>query len=126
MALGLTIGNVAQFCCEKAIDLGATVLTMSDSSGFIYDKSGIDSKKLDFIKKLKNEKRGRIKEYADKYNCNYYASKSPWSIPCDLAFPCATQNELNFEDAKELVKNGCFLVAEGANMPTTPKAINVL
>ena len=119
-------GNVAQFCCEKAIDLGATVLTMSDSSGFIYDKSGIDSKKLDFIKKLKNEKRGRIKEYADKYNCNYYASKSPWSIPCDLAFPCATQNELNFEDAKELVKNGCFLVAEGANMPTTPKAINVL
>ena len=119
-------GNVAQFCCEKAIDLGATVLTMSDSSGFIYDKSGIDSKKLDFIKKLKNEKRGRIKEYADKYNCNYYESKSPWSIPCDLAFPCATQNELNFEDAKELVKNGCFLVAEGANMPTTPKAINVL
>lgn len=118
-------GNVAQFCCEKAVMLGAKVITMSDSSGFIYDKDGIDDKKIKFIKKLKNEKRGRIKEYAEKYNCKYFANKKPWSVSCDLAFPCATQNEIDSNDAKELVKNGCILVTEGANMPTTPKAINI-
>ena len=119
-------GNVAQFCCEKAIMLGAKVLTMSDSSGFIYDKEGIDTKKLKFIKKLKNVQRGRIQEYSKKYNCKYYPNKNPWSVSCDLAFPCATQNELDVNAAKSLIKNGCFLVAEGANMPTTPKAINLL
>ena len=119
-------GNVAQFACEKALELGATVLTLSDSNGFIYDVNGIDSKKLEFVMELKNVKRGRIKEYVDRYpDAVYYEGERPWKIPCDIALPCATQNEVNTEDAKMLVKNGCFCVAEGANMPSMPGAIEV-
>jgi glutamate dehydrogenase (NADP+) len=99
---------------------------MSDSSGYIYDKNGIDFDKLIFIKKLKNEKRGRIKEYAEFYGCEYFEGKKPWSVKCDVAFPCATQNELDVDAAKELVKNGVRCITEGANMPTTPEAIEVL
>tara|TARA_B100000900_G_scaffold176936_1_gene150043 strand:- start:296 stop:1186 length:891 start_codon:yes stop_codon:yes gene_type:complete len=115
-------GNVAQYSCQKAIELGAKVVTLSDSSGYIYDKDGITNEKLDYIFYLKNEKKGRIKEYAKKYNCDYFEGK-PWDISCDIALPCATQNELNEEDAKKLLANGCFCVSEGANMPCTPKAI---
>ncbi|MGY6561414.1 MAG: NADP-specific glutamate dehydrogenase [Luteibaculaceae bacterium] len=118
-------GNVAQFAAEKAIELGATVLTLSDSNGFIYDKEGITQEKLEFVKELKNERRGRIKEYADHFGAEYHEGKTPWMIPCDIALPCATQNELNGEDAKMLVKNGCYCVSEGANMPSTPEAIEV-
>ena len=117
-------GNVAQYSCQKAIELGAKVVTLSDSSGFIYDKNGVTSEKLKFVFHLKNEKRGRIKEYADKFNCQYFEGK-PWGINCDIALPCATQNELNKEDAKNLVANGCFCVSEGANMPCTPEAISI-
>ncbi len=117
-------GNVAQYSCQKAIELGAKVVTLSDSSGFIYDKNGVTSEKLKFVFHLKNEKRGRIKEYADKFNCQYFEGK-PWEINCDIALPCATQNELNKEDAKNLVANGCFCVSEGANMPCTPEAISI-
>lgn len=119
-------GNVAQYACEKVIQLGGKVVTMSDSSGFIYDHDGITNEKLKFIKKLKNQKRGRIKEYADKYGCDYHEGKRPWSISCDVAFPCATQNELSLEDAKRLVKNGVKCITEGANMPTMPDAIHYL
>jgi glutamate dehydrogenase (NADP+) len=119
-------GNVAQFACEKIIELGGKPITMSDSSGYIYDKNGIDFDKLIFIKKLKNEKRGRIKEYAEFYGCEYFEGKKPWSVKCDVAFPCATQNELDVDAAKELVKNGVRCITEGANMPTTPEAIEVL
>lgn len=119
-------GNVAQFACEKIIELGGKPVTMSDSSGFIYDKEGVSLEKLKFIKNLKNVKRGRIKEYAAKYNCNYYENEKPWMVACDLAFPCATQNELDEADAKLLVKNGVKCIVEGANMPTTPEAIAVL
>ena len=115
-------GNVAQFACEKVIEHGGKVLTMSDSNGFIYDKDGIDEEKLEFIKVLKNQKRGRIAEYADRYNCEYYENSRPWNIPCHIALPCATQNELEFEDAVELVKNGCYCVGEGANMPSRNSA----
>ena len=115
-------GNVAQFSCQKAIELGAKVVTLSDSAGYIYDKDGITKEKLDYVFYLKNEKKGRIKEYADKYNCDYFEGK-PWDVSCDIALPCATQNELNEEDAKKLLVNGCFCVSEGANMPCTPKAI---
>jgi len=101
------------------------VVTLSDSSGTIYDKDGIDSEKLAFIMDLKNVKRGRIKEYTDKYNADYFESERPWKIACDVALPCATQNELNLDEAKELVKNGCLAVAEGANMPTEPDAVNL-
>jgi glutamate dehydrogenase (NADP+) len=118
-------GNVAQYACEKAIEFGAKVVTMSDSAGYIYDKDGIDQKKLEFIMKLKNEKRGRIKEYADKYGCKYVEGKTPWFEKCDIAMPCATQNELLGKDAKQLVKNGTMCVVEGANMPTTPEAIEI-
>ncbi len=118
-------GNVAQFAAEKVIELGGKVVTLSDSSGFVYDKNGIDREKLDFVMELKNIKRGRIKEYADKYNCEYFDGKTPWGIQCDIALPCATQNELNEDDANALVKNGCFVVVEGANMPSTPEAIDV-
>ncbi|MBI34540.1 MAG: NADP-specific glutamate dehydrogenase [Flavobacteriales bacterium] len=118
-------GNVAQFVCEKVIELGGVPVSMSDSSGFIYDKNGIDTEKLKFIKKLKNIKRGRIKEYAAHYGCEYFKDKKPWGIKSDVAFPCATQNELDEESAKELVKNGIKCVTEGANMPTTPQAIEV-
>ena len=118
-------GNVAQFACEKVIELGGKPVTMSDSSGFIYDKNGINFEKLNFIKQLKNVKRGRIKEYAEFYDCEYHEGKKPWGIVCDVAFPCATQNELNGESAKQLVKNNIKCVTEGANMPTTPEAIEV-
>ena len=117
-------GNVAQYAAEKIIDFGGKVLTMSDSSGYIFDAEGIDKRKLNFIMKLKNVKRGRIKEYVKKYpKSKFYKSATPWSVPCDIALPCATQNELNLKDAKTLVKNGCICVSEGANMPSTNKAI---
>ena len=118
-------GNVAQFACEKATALGAKVVTMSDSSGYIYDPSGIDKEKLKFIMNLKNIKRGRIREYAEKYKCKFFASQKPWSVPCDIALPCATQNELDKNDANLLVKNGCICIVEGANMPSTPQAIEI-
>jgi glutamate dehydrogenase (NADP+) len=115
-------GNVAQYACEKATELGAKVVTLSDSSGYIYDAEGIDAEKLKFIMHLKNIKRGRIKEYAEKYGCEFHEGR-PWSVTCDIALPCATQNELNGDEANELIKNGCILVSEGANMPSTPEAI---
>ena len=118
-------GNVAQYACEKAIQLGAKVVTLSDSSGFIFDKDGIDVNKLSFVKELKNIKRGRIKKYAEHFNCDFFEGKRPWSIKCDIALPCATQNELNGNDAKALINNGCICVCEGANMPSTPEAIEV-
>ena len=118
-------GNVAQYAVEKATQLGAKVVTMSDSEGYIYDKNGIDEKKLAFIMELKNEKRGRIKEYATKYKCDFVPGKTPWGVKCDVAMPCATQNELQEKDAETLVKNGCIAVAEGANMPSTLEATNV-
>ena len=119
-------GNVAQFAAEKAIQLGAKVLTMSDSGGYIYDTDGITEEKLQFIMELKNEKRGRIKEYLEEYSsAKYHEGKTPWAEKCDIALPCATQNELQEEDAKTLVKNGCMCVGEGANMPCTPEAVQV-
>ena len=117
-------GNVAQYSCEKATELGAKVVSMSDSSGYIYDKDGINSEKLAFIMNLKNVKRGRIKEYADHYGCEFHEGR-PWSLKCDIALPCATQNELNKSEAEDLVGNGCICVAEGANMPSTPEAVEV-
>nr|WP_068892474.1 NADP-specific glutamate dehydrogenase [Pedobacter panaciterrae] len=118
-------GNVAQYTAEKCIEVGAKVLTLSDSEGFIYDPEGIDTEKLKYIMELKNGRRGRIKEYADKFNCQFFAGEKPWGIKCDIAFPNATQNEVNEVDARILVDNGCFCVAEGANMPSTPEAIHV-
>jgi glutamate dehydrogenase (NADP+) len=117
-------GNVAQYACEKATELGAKVVTLSDSSGFIYDENGIDTEKLAFVMELKNVRRGRIKEYSDKFGCEFHEGR-PWGVKCDIALPCATQNELNEEEAKTLVLNGCMLVSEGANMPSTPEAIAV-
>lgn len=120
-------GNVAQYATEKATELGAKVVTMSDSSGYIYDADGIDAEKLAFVMELKNVKRGRIHEYVEKYpSAKFFKGERPWSVTCDVALPCATQNELNEEEAKTLVANGCMCVAEGANMPTTPEAIEVL
>ena len=116
-------GNVAQFACEKLIDLGAKPLTLSDSGGFIYDPDGITQEKLEYVKELKGKRSARISEYAKKYKVEYFEGKRPWSIKCDIALPCATQNELNLGDAKELLKNGCFVVAEGANMPSTTNAV---
>ncbi|MCX2680573.1 NADP-specific glutamate dehydrogenase [Galbibacter sp. EGI 63066] len=117
-------GNVAQYATEKATQLGAKVVTLSDSSGTIYDKDGIDAEKLAYVMFIKNEKRGRISEYVKKYpDAEYHAGKTPWHVSCDIALPCATQNELNGEDAKTLVKNGCVCVSEGANMPCTPEAV---
>ena len=119
-------GNVAQYATEKCIDMGAKVLTLSDSSGFIYDKDGIDSEKLQYIMELKNVKRARISEYLKKYSkAEYYPKKSPWNIKCDIAIPCATQNELDLKDADSLIKNGCSTVGEGANMPCTPDAVEL-
>ena len=118
-------GNVAQYACQKATELGAKVVTLSDSSGFIYDANGIDAEKLAFVMELKNVRRGRIKEYADQFGCEFHAGARPWSVNCDIALPCATQNELNEAEAKTLVANGCMLVSEGANMPTTPEAVEV-
>lgn len=116
-------GNVAQYACEKATEYGAKVLTMSDSSGYIYDPEGIDADKLAFIMDLKNVRRGRISEYADVYKSATFHLGRPWSVPCDIALPCATQNELDVEEAKILIKNKVISVAEGANMPCTPEAI---
>jgi glutamate dehydrogenase (NADP+) len=119
-------GNVAQYAVEKAIQLGAKVVTMSDSDGYIYDEVGLDAEKLAHIMTIKNDRRGRINEYLNKYpNAKYIANNRPWEVPCDVALPCATQNELNQEDAQQLVKNGCICVTEGANMPSTPEAILV-
>ena len=118
-------GNVAQYAAEKAIELGATVLTLSDSQGYIYDADGIDSEKLKHVMFIKNEKRGRISEYVAKYpNAKFIAGERPWSVKCDIALPCATQNELNGAEAKALIENGCMCISEGANMPSTPEAIH--
>lgn len=117
-------GNVAQYAAEKAIQFGGKVVVLSDSSGYIYDQEGIDEEKLAYIMNLKNVKRGRISEYTKKYTgAHYVENKRPWEIKCDIALPCATQNELNGEEAKTLLKNGCICVAEGANMPCTPEAV---
>ena len=119
-------GNVAQFAAQKVLQLGGKVLTLSDSNGFIYDPDGIDAEKLAYVMQLKNVFRGRIKEYVQQYpTAQYFEGQRPWSIKCDIAMPCATQNELNEEEAKTLIANGCICVAEGANMPTTPEAIAV-
>ncbi|WP_299800376.1 NADP-specific glutamate dehydrogenase [uncultured Maribacter sp.] len=118
-------GNVAQYAAEKAILLGAKVVTLSDSSGYIYDKDGINDEKLAFVMDLKNNRRGRISEYADKYaSAEFHKGKTPWEVKCDIALPCATQNELNQQDAKNLLKNGCMCVAEGANMPCDTDAVH--
>ena len=118
-------GNVAQYTAEKIIQLGGKVLTLSDSGGFIHDPNGIDEEKLAWIMDLKTVQRGRISEYVDKWGGEFHAGKRPWGVSCDLAFPCATQNELDEEEAKTLVANGCKLVSEGANMPSSIEAINV-
>ena len=118
-------GNVAQYAAEKVMDFGGKVVTLSDSDGFIYDPKGINAEKLNYIMELKNVKRGRIKEYAEKFGCEYFEGKRPWIVKCDIAMPNATQNEINEEEAKLLVKNGCICVSEGANMPSTPEAVEV-
>lgn len=117
-------GNVAQYTIEKAIELGAKVVTASDSNGYIYDEDGITTEKLQFIMDLKNVRHGRIKEYAEKYGCKYVENARPWGEKCDIALPSATQNEINAEDAAQLIANGCIAVSEGANMPSTPEAIH--
>ncbi|MBE6299478.1 MAG: NADP-specific glutamate dehydrogenase [Bacteroidales bacterium] len=116
-------GNVAQYTVKKLISLGAKVITMSDSNGYIYDPDGIDEEKLAFIFNLKNVQRGRIREYAEKYGCKYVEGARPWNEKCDIAMPSATQNEIDGDDARALLANGCFAVSEGANMPSTPDAI---
>jgi len=116
-------GNVAQYTVEKLNELGAKVVTLSDSSGFIHDPKGITEEKLSFVMELKNIKRGRIKEYADKYGVEYHEDEKPWAIKCDAVFPSATQNEISSDDAQKLLDNGCFVVSEGANMPTAPEGI---
>ena len=118
-------GNVATYTAEKVIELGGKVVTLSDSNGYIYDPDGIDKEKLEYVFELKNLYRGRIREYAEKYGCKYVEGGRPWSEKCTIALPSATQNELNGEDAEALVKNGCIAVSEGANMPSTPKAIEI-
>ena len=119
-------GNVAQYAAEKCIQLGAKVLTLSDSSGYVMDPEGIDAEKLAFVMHLKNTNRERISKYVDTYpRANFHAGERPWAVPCDVALPCATQNELDENDAKKLATNGCFCVSEGANMPSTPNAIKV-
>jgi len=119
-------GNVAQYATEKCINMGAKVLTLSDSSGYIYDKEGINKEKLEYLMDLKNVKRDRISAYVKKYpKAQFHANKNPWSVECDIAIPCATQNELNVDDAKILIKNGCKTIGEGANMPCTADAVNL-
>ncbi|MCF8228824.1 MAG: NADP-specific glutamate dehydrogenase [Bacteroidales bacterium] len=118
-------GNVAQFATQKVTELGGKVVTLSDSSGYIYDPDGIDEEKLAYVMHLKNVKRGRIREYAEKYGVEYFEGKRPWSVKVDVAMPNATQNEINKEDAETLIKNGCYVVSEGANMPSTPEAVEV-
>ena len=117
-------GNVAQYTCEKATELGAKVVTLSDSGGFIYDKEGIDAEKLAYVKELKGVRRGRISEYAEKFGAEFHEGKQPWSVQTDLAFPCATQNEIDIDAAKVLIGNGVIAISEGANMPTYKEAIN--
>lgn len=117
-------GNVAQYTAEKLIQLGAIPVSFSDSQGTIYDSTGIDEEKLAYVMHLKNVRRGRIREYADKFGAEFRADTNPWSIPCDCAFPSATQNELDGSDAKALLSNGCKLISEGANMPSTPEAVD--
>ncbi len=116
-------GNVAQYAAERAIAVGAKVITLSDSDGFIHDPDGLDEQKLAFVKELKNIRRGRIREYAQKFKCHYYPGKRPWGVKCQIALPCATQNELDGRDAADLLRHGCICVAEGANMPCTHEAI---
>ncbi|PKP48791.1 MAG: NADP-specific glutamate dehydrogenase [Bacteroidetes bacterium HGW-Bacteroidetes-1] len=119
-------GNVAQYATEKVTEMGGKVVTLSDSNGFIYDPDGIDAEKLAYVMNLKNVRRGRMSEYADKFkNASYHEGERPWSVKCDVAMPCATQNEVNEEDARILIKNGCFVISEGANMPSTPEAVEV-
>ena len=118
-------GNVAQFTIQKALQLGAKVVTASDSNGYVYDPDGFNEEKLAYLMELKNVKHGRIKEYAKKYNCKYVEGARPWGEKCDIALPCATQNELDGDDARRLVANGCMAVSEGANMPSTPEAVHV-
>ena len=118
-------GNVAQFATQKATELGAKVVTLSDSSGSIHDENGIDADKLAWVMDLKNNRRGRIKEYADEFGATYLESQRPWSVSCDIALPCATQNEINGDNAKTMISNGCKVVSEGANMPTDPDAVNI-
>jgi glutamate dehydrogenase (NADP+) len=119
-------GNVAQYAAEKCLQLGAKIYTMSDSSGYIFDPEGINSDKLAFIMDLKNVKRGRIIEYINEFpNAKFFEGKKPWDVPCQIALPCATQNELGEFDAQNLIKNGCICVGEGANMPCSPKAIEI-
>ena len=117
-------GNVALYCIQKVNDLGGIVVTASDSGGFIYDRDGITPEKWEWLRQLKEERRGRISEYAKNFGCEYHEGKRPWSVPCDLAFPCATQNELDGSDAKTLIANGVKAVSEGANMPCTPDAMD--
>jgi glutamate dehydrogenase (NADP+) len=119
-------GNVAQFATQKATELGAKVVTLSDSSGSIHDENGIDADKLAWVMDLKNNRRGRIKEYADEFGAVYLESQRPWSVSCDIALPCATQNEINGDNAKTMISNGCKVVSEGANMPTDPEAVNII
>jgi glutamate dehydrogenase (NADP+) len=119
-------GNVAQYAVQKATELGAKVVTMSDSNGYIYDADGIDAEKLAYMQEIKNVRRGRVKEYVEKYpSAKYVDGKKPWEVKCDIALPCATQNEIQVEDAEKLIVNGCFALAEGANMPSTNEAIEV-
>jgi glutamate dehydrogenase (NADP+) len=118
-------GNVAQFAAEKAMMMGARVVTLSDSNGFVHDREGITAEKLSFLKELKNVRRGRVAEYAKYFKCDYFAGQRPWAIPCQVALPCATQNELTGNDAKSLTSNGCICVGEGANMPSMPEAVEV-
>ncbi|HPF50545.1 MAG TPA: NADP-specific glutamate dehydrogenase [Draconibacterium sp.] len=117
-------GNVAQYACEKVIELGGKVITLSDSGGSIHDPDGIDSEKLAYVMELKNVHRGRIREYAEKFGVKYMDGQRPWSVKCDVALPCATENEINEAEAKMLTSNGCFVVAEGANMPSTEEAVH--
>jgi glutamate dehydrogenase (NADP+) len=119
-------GNVALYALEKLIQLGARVITVSDSGGFILDPDGIDEEKLDWLKDLKEMRRGRVQEYAEHFGCDYYPETKPWGVPADLAIPCATQNEINAEDARRMVDNGVSAVAEGANMPTELPAVHIL
>ncbi len=118
-------GNVAQFTTQKVTELGGRVVTLSDSAGFIYDPNGIDTEKLAWVMELKNIRRGRISEYAEEFGCEYHEGKRPWSVPCNVAFPSATENEINQDDAETLIKNNCRVISEGANMPSTPEAIEI-
>jgi glutamate dehydrogenase (NADP+) len=118
-------GNVATFAAKKLIELGTKVVTLSDSSGYIHDPDGLTPEKLEYVLDLKNVRRGRISEYADEYGVDFHPGEKPWEVACDVAMPCATQNEINKQDAEVLVKNGCIAVSEGANMPTEDDAVKV-